>query len=250
MMTEPTARRILIADDEQVFAARIASFLEREGYLCDTVADAPSAADRLEREGFDLLIADIHMPGNERLQLVREGPLHGLAVLLVTGSPTIETAIDSIQLPVVGYLVKPFRLETLKSEIERALGASQVYGAVVRTRERLDEWLTDLGAGAEPSSGHGAPTRLTMETYVGATIRNITEALLDMARVTAGVSGGKASETDLCRLFQCPRLKQYREAVDETIEVLEATKRSFKSKELGLLRQKLLLLKKLESLEK
>jgi CheY-like chemotaxis protein len=245
-MMAGTRERILIADDEEPFARRIAAFLQHEGYDCDTVGDAAAAALRLERDRFDLLVADIHMPGNERLELIREGSLEGLAVLLITGAPTLETAIESVRLPVVGYLVKPFRLEILKSEIERALGVSQIYSTTKRAQERLGQWIAELSSSGELSRRPGITAGVTMDAYVETTIRNVTESLLDLARVTVGMQGARASEVDLCRFFECPRLAQWREAVNETIETIEKTKQSFKSKELGLLRRKLELLKKIE----
>jgi len=239
------AGRILIADDEEAFARNVATFLEREGYRCETAADASAAALRLHSDRFDLLIADIHMPGNERLELLHDPSAKGVAVLLVTGAPTLETALDSIRLPVAGYLVKPFRLKELKVEIERTMESSRVLQAMERARDRLRRWADDLDTNYRLSRHPESATRVSMEAYVEATMRNVTETLGDLVRVTTTMLGeGSRANVDLCRFVDCPRLAQYREAVDETIETIERTKRAFKSKELALLRHKLEILKK------
>jgi hypothetical protein len=80
---------------------------------------------------------------------------------------------------------------------------------------------------------------VSVEAFVDATLRNVSEALVDVARLTAGLHGSEADPSSACHLFQCPRLLAFSKAVDQTIEVLESTKRSFKSKELGALRHKL-----------
>lgn len=245
-MKEATSRRILIADDEEPFARRVATFLEHEGYRCESVLDGIVARERLQQEQFDLLIADLHMPGNEHLELVREGALDGVAVVLVSGKPTLESAIEAIRLPVFGYLVKPFRLEVLKAEVERTLEITELHSAVARARTHLEGWAAELDLAKRLSGRAPASSRLTVESYVETTVRNVTSALFDMARITAGLSANPGGDTDVCKFFQCPRLAQYRAAMNETIDVLEKTKRSFKSKELGLLRQKLEILKKTE----
>lgn len=240
--------RILLADDEESFARRTAELLNRAGYECEWVQEGLMAVDRLSRERYDLLIADINMPGNEGLELVREGPLEGVPVLLVTGAPSLETAIESVGLPVAGYLVKPFRFEALTREIDKALELSHLCGTLTRARERLERWSREIGTSGRLARRTDAFSPVTMDAYVESTVRNVTEALMDMARITAGHCEREAEGVDVCRFFDCPRLHQYRVAVEETIDVLEKTKRAFRSKELGQLRQKLEALMKSEEL--
>lgn len=101
--------KILIADDEETFLHSTADLLRREGYDCDIVPDGNRAAEMLGKGEYDLLIADIKMPGNGNLELVREMPrlAEGLPVILVTGYPSLKTAMESFQLPVAAYLPKP-----------------------------------------------------------------------------------------------------------------------------------------------
>src|SRR5689334_4884686 len=97
---------ILIADDEQTFLDSTADLLRREGYQVQCAPDAPSAVALLRQNSFDLLIADINMPGNPDLELISEvrRSATGLPVILVTGYPSTKTAIHAVQLAVVSYL--------------------------------------------------------------------------------------------------------------------------------------------------
>lgn len=62
--------RILIADDEVGFAEVTADLLREEGYVCDCAADAFAARRLLTGHCYDLLVADIKMPGNEELEFI------------------------------------------------------------------------------------------------------------------------------------------------------------------------------------
>jgi CheY-like chemotaxis protein len=95
--------RILIADDEERFMHSTAAFLRQEGYECACAPDAATVAAMLREDPYDLLIADIKMPGNRNLELIRElsHRAEELSVILVTGCPSLQSAIQSIRLPVV-----------------------------------------------------------------------------------------------------------------------------------------------------
>src|SRR4030042_6214874 len=95
-------RRILIADDEETFRNSLADLLRQAGYQCDCAPDAIVAAELLHSAEYDLLIADIKMQGNFELEFIRALPqiAEGMPVILVTGYPSLRSAIESIQLPV------------------------------------------------------------------------------------------------------------------------------------------------------
>lgn len=141
-----TAGNILIADDDADCLSLTAEVLRRAGYHCDTVPDAQEAARRLVQAQYDLLISDVEMPGNDGLHLIREVPqiAAGVPVILMTAYPTVQTAIDALQLPVKAYLVKPFSNEQLLTEVRRAVEGYQAYRAVRINHERIAEWKRAL----------------------------------------------------------------------------------------------------------
>ncbi len=139
---------ILIADDEKSFLRSTADLLRREGYECDCAPDGRKAAAMLEKGSYVLLIADIKMPGNSDLEFVNKVPriIENLPVILVTGYPSLNSAIQSIQLPVVAYLIKPFAFSDLLAQVKRALsierlnlGARKLQRALQRIADTLEE---------------------------------------------------------------------------------------------------------------
>ncbi|MFH5804706.1 sigma-54-dependent transcriptional regulator [Alienimonas sp. DA493] len=120
--------RILIADDEPLFRTTTAKLLEQAGYDCECVADADAAMAKLRAEPFDLVLSDLNMPGNFKLELLRDQHENrrGVPIVVVTGVPSLPTAIDSIRLGIADYLLKPVKLDDLLVSVKRALdGASR-----------------------------------------------------------------------------------------------------------------------------
>lgn len=118
------AHRVLVADDEESIRELLARTLALAEYDVETVPDARAALDRLRMADYDLLIADLRMPGMDGLLLIREARrMHPtLPVIIITGFSSEASAIEAVNLGVVGYLVKPFRVPQVLSAVARALG--------------------------------------------------------------------------------------------------------------------------------
>jgi excisionase family DNA binding protein len=121
------AHRVLVADDEESIRELLARTLALAEYDVETVGDARAALDRLRMADYDLLIADLRMPGTDGLLLIREARrMHPtLPVIIITGYSSEASAIEAVNLGVVGYLVKPFRVPQVLSAVARALGDHQ-----------------------------------------------------------------------------------------------------------------------------
>jgi two-component system response regulator HydG len=122
-MSEPSAARILIADDEPLFLRTTAALLRKAGFHCTTAPDGPAALEALSHEQFDLVLSDLNMPGNLRLELLREGreKWPDVPLIVVTGAPSLPSAIESVRLDITDYLLKPVKYEDLLSAVRRAL---------------------------------------------------------------------------------------------------------------------------------
>lgn len=116
--------RILIADDEETFLYATAELLRQEGYHCDTAMDSTHAVALMRQNQYDVLLSDIRMPGNEHLQFIEqlEELAQDIPVILITGYPSVDTALDSYKLSVTAYLVKPTDFEDILKAIKDALG--------------------------------------------------------------------------------------------------------------------------------
>lgn len=117
--------RVILADDQPMYLTEMVELLRGAGYDCDCVSDGSRCEQELMRGNVDVLVADIRMPGNMNLELasrVKALP-NPPAVILMTGFPTLETAISSVKLKISAYLVKPFGFNELLSEVQQALNA-------------------------------------------------------------------------------------------------------------------------------
>lgn len=115
--------RILIVDDERDMLGTCARILGSETAEIHTEDRSPVAARRIAAERFDVLIADLSMPemdGMALLERVRsESP--GTVVLMLTGFPTVETAVESVRKGAFDYITKPFTPDQLRVAVSRAL---------------------------------------------------------------------------------------------------------------------------------
>lgn len=230
------AGHILLADDEETFLYATAELLRRAGYACTCAADAATVAQLLSAADYDLLIADIKMPGNTELEMIRELPrvAEGLPVVVVTGYPSLRSAIESIHLPVMAYLVKPFEFDELLAVVQRCVERSRTYRAMHSTLQRVQDWSLDLKAlapvvrtpvGDRPFAG--------VNTFLTLTLRNIVGCLADVKRLTEALGVGSVAP-EACQLLNCPRSAVLTGALRETIELLERTKSASNPKAWGI----------------
>lgn len=120
-MSSPS--HILIADDVPDVCRRLAGLLSSRGFRCTTAHDGETALEVLRTQPLDVVVADIVMPGNEHLELVRAARslAPGLPIILMTGHASLDNAIGAADLSVTGFIVKPFKPEELIARVSRAV---------------------------------------------------------------------------------------------------------------------------------
>jgi CheY-like chemotaxis protein len=125
--------RILIVDDEEIIHDSLKRTLGRQGHRVDAVFGAPEALERLSSREYDLVITDLMMPDVNGIQLLQSmrAKGHEVPVLMITGYPTIRTALEALRLGAVDYLSKPFTRHELLGPVNRTLrrGAAPVPGS-------------------------------------------------------------------------------------------------------------------------
>jgi len=116
--------RVLVVDDESSIRELLQKTLALAEYEVDTAPDGRAALERLRLGNYDLLIADLKMPGMDGLTLIREAKRlkADLPVIIITGFSTESSAIEAVNLGVAGYLTKPFRVPQVLAAAARALG--------------------------------------------------------------------------------------------------------------------------------
>jgi CheY-like chemotaxis protein len=233
--------KILLADDDEIFLQATAHQLERAGFTCTLCRGGGQVLSALRAGHYDLLISDINMPGNANLELVRQlqeiSP--SMPVILVTGYPTLDTAVVSVNLTVSAYLLKPVNYEDLVRLIGEILPRSRMAYSLSESRKHLDDWKGELDqmiAALDKAPGREYP--LLVDAFINLAIKNITSSLRDIQSVTAAASTGQPLQ-QVCSDFNCPQNLRLNAALRETIKVLQETKNSFKSTELAGLRKKL-----------
>ena len=119
-----TRPRVLVVDDEASIRDLLAKTLALAEYDVDVAADGRSALERMRMYPYDLLIADLKMPGMDGLTVIREAKRYkaDLPVIIITGFSTESSAIEAVNLGVAGYLTKPFRVPQVLAAAAKALG--------------------------------------------------------------------------------------------------------------------------------
>ncbi len=112
---------VLVVDDESVIRKGISRALEKRGLFTRVAANGKEALALMSDYNFDLVLLDIRMPdmdGLDVLSLIRK-KYPKTQVIMITGYPTIDTAVHCVKLGALDYLVKPFRLEDLDAALNK-----------------------------------------------------------------------------------------------------------------------------------
>jgi len=233
--------RLLLVDDEETFRLSSADLLRLEGYRVDAAADAQSALVLMSQYNYDLIISDINMPGNDDLAFIHaiERAAPGTPVILVTGYPSVDTAIDAVRLPVVDYLIKPVNMADLKVHCEIAVQAVETRKAMDKAQQRVVQWETAITQMKMPAAGSvNAQTSHQLQSFLNVTMDNILGSIMDLNRLTQSLAQNEEPVIP-CVAAQCPELNRVKAMLTEAVNVLEETKTAFKSKRLYALRKKL-----------
>ncbi len=114
--------KILVVDDEEMKRISLEADLEGKGHRVVSRPDGESALRALERENFDVVVADLKMPGLSGLDLLRhlkKVPGRGPEVILITAYGSIPLAVEAMKLGAYDFLTKPFNNERLFPILER-----------------------------------------------------------------------------------------------------------------------------------
>jgi len=239
------AAKILLVDDEQTFLHSTADLLRDQGYDCDCAMNAEEASVLLERADYDLLISDINMPGNGRLEFLNAVHSYqsGIPVIVVTGYPSVETAVHSFRLSAVDYLQKPIHIEELLALIDPAVERGQFLRRIRKTKNKVHSLMNTLDTlehvGIQDRAReYGTFQPLAMGTYLDQAVSHLATVSTELKSTLDTIKNGEATESaDFQIGGVCPRCPQYREMLYHTIQVLTKTKEAFKSKTLADLRR-------------
>jgi DNA-binding NtrC family response regulator len=115
--------RVLVVDDDREICEFMETFLSKDGVEVKTVSDPETASEEVKVGGYHLVVLDLMMPkldGVEVLSRIRKVD-SDVAVVIFTGYPSLDTAVQSMKLDAVDYLKKPFDPEEFREVVNRVM---------------------------------------------------------------------------------------------------------------------------------
>jgi DNA-binding NtrC family response regulator len=116
-MAQPS---VLVVDDELLIRDLLYDFFSSQGWSISVAESGVKALEILRGKDIDVVLADIKMPEMDGLELTaelrREYPK--IPVVLMTGYPSVDTAISALRSRVIDYVVKPFNINQLFKLVE------------------------------------------------------------------------------------------------------------------------------------
>ncbi|MFH1777261.1 MAG: response regulator [Candidatus Omnitrophota bacterium] len=119
--------RILLVEDDVVFRKYLAKLLVEDGFLATETGTIEAAIDNLEKQKYDLMVADLKLPDDTAIGLLKKlsGKRLDLPVIIITGYGEWETYLEALDLGVSDYLNKPVDYTDLKAKIDAVLLKNQ-----------------------------------------------------------------------------------------------------------------------------
>ena len=115
--------RVLVIDDDREICDYMETFLSKDGLEVKTLSDPEKVAEEVKQGGYHLVVLDLMMPkvdGVQVLQQIRKVD-SDVAVVIFTGYPSLESAVQSMKLDAVDYLKKPFDPDEFREVVGRVM---------------------------------------------------------------------------------------------------------------------------------
>lgn len=142
---------ILVVDDEGDVRNMLVEYFRELGHLAESAADGPSAVAAITARPstFGIVICDLQLPGVDGLGVLKAAKAAdpSIAVIIMTGYASVDSAVRAVRLGAYDYLTKPFTLGQIEGIVNRAAGRQVLDrgtapgdspGAVATVGERLD----------------------------------------------------------------------------------------------------------------
>jgi ATP-dependent Lon protease len=115
--------RILVVDDEEMTCKNLDHVLTKDGFDVKTAASGVEALNVLEKNSFDVIVTDLKMENVDGMGVLGKAKEKdpSTEVIVITGYATVPTAVEAMKKGSYNYLAKPFKLEEVRSTVQRAL---------------------------------------------------------------------------------------------------------------------------------
>lgn len=132
---------VLIVEDDTNIRETLSNILQQNGYNTDTARNGLEAIQKSQTKFFDLALLDIKLPdmeGTELLTTMHEN-VPKMTKIMITGYPSLENAVEALNLGADAYTIKPVKPEKLLWLIEEKLEKQRT--AEKMTEEKVTKWI-------------------------------------------------------------------------------------------------------------
>jgi two-component system response regulator PilR (NtrC family) len=122
-MTKPERARILVIDDDKGIRESLETVLKEEGYEVDVAENGHEAIQKSQANYYNLALVDLRLPDMDGLKLLTEmmETVPKVVKIIITGYPSLQNAIEAVNLGADGYMVKPYKMEDMLRTIKENL---------------------------------------------------------------------------------------------------------------------------------
>ncbi|KYH39473.1 MAG: response regulator receiver domain-containing protein [Candidatus Bathyarchaeota archaeon B26-1] len=140
-MTTMEKKSILIVDDDRAILSSLEKILRLGGYSVDTAETGREAIEKAKNRFYNLMLLDIKLPDMEGTELLRavDETEPKMVKIMVTGYPSLENAVKSLNLGADAYLMKPIDPQELLDVVEKKLKEQEE--ADIMDAEKVKEWI-------------------------------------------------------------------------------------------------------------
>jgi putative two-component system response regulator len=169
---------VLVVDDDPRIRAILAAMLERNGYTYALATNAGEARQQLAAGSFEIMLCDMHMPGETGLELISDVLRYypDIAAVMVTGAEDPALAEMAIELGAYGYMTKPFRVNELLIQVANALHRRRLELENRAHRARLERSVEENTVALQLAVEDLRSSRDELRTYQEETIRRLSSA--------------------------------------------------------------------------
>lgn len=118
---------VLVVDDELLIRDLLYDFFQDRSWDVTVTGSAEKALQQIEARDFDVLLTDLKMPEMDGSTLIDKVRIHrpDMPVIVITGYPSIESAVRSLRQRVDDYLTKPFNVTKLYKTVEETVARAR-----------------------------------------------------------------------------------------------------------------------------
>jgi two-component system OmpR family response regulator len=123
MAQTPAPFRVLVVDDDKDILEYMRTLLGKDGYEVKTMSSPEGVVEDVKDGGYHLIVLDLMMPGTDGVELLKRIRKidDDVAVVIYTGYPSLDTAVQSMKLDAIDYLKKPFSPEEFRAVVDKVM---------------------------------------------------------------------------------------------------------------------------------